>query len=177
MDIEGRIERVEDDLRLFQVEFERFFRGERATPPEEIRQRVLGDLRNLRTAKLQGVADTFRVSQLEARFNSYSELFNRRTRDFEMGGRRRVVTGTYVDVDRGVIFGERVDQKAAEALYRGLHRRGAEPRFDLETFQGYLDRQREAIRAKTGCSHVQFRLSDEAGRTKLKAKPVTTGTS
>ncbi|MEM7048747.1 MAG: MXAN_5187 C-terminal domain-containing protein [Acidobacteriota bacterium] len=173
MSIEGRLERINADLREFQIEFERFFRGQRVTPPDEIRQRIQAELRHVRQAPGKGVAENFMVAQAEARFNSYSELFNRRVRDLEMGGRKIRPKGATVDVDRGVVFGERVEGQAVEALYRGLHRQGKDPRFDLDTFRSYLERQRDAIRKKTGCQNVQFRLSSENGHTKLKAKPVS----
>jgi len=50
---------------------------------------------------------------------------------------------------------------------------GAEgPRFDLASFGSYLQRQSAAIRAKTGCAEVQFRLAAEDGKLKLKARPL-----
>jgi len=43
---------------------------------------------------------------------------------------------------------------------------------ELEAFRGYISRQIESIRIKTGCDAVQFRLATEEGKLKLKAKPV-----
>jgi hypothetical protein len=43
---------------------------------------------------------------------------------------------------------------------------------DYQSFCRYLERQAEAIRARTGCSGVRFRLASEGGRIKLKAKPI-----
>jgi len=63
------------------------------------------------------------------------------------------------------------------ALYHGLaggdagdKREG--PRFDLASFGSYLERQAAAIRVKTGCEEVQFRLAAEDGKLKLKARPL-----
>jgi hypothetical protein len=66
-----------------------------------------------------------------------------------------------------------VPDAAARALYEGLTRdpRSAE-RLDYQSFCRYLERQAEAIRARTGCSGVRFRLASEGGRIKLKAKPI-----
>ena len=56
-----------------------------------------------------------------------------------------------------------------------LARRGAAAKLDLESFRSYLARQIEEIRAKTGAEQVQFRLTEEQGKVKLKARPVGPG--
>ena len=63
--------------------------------------------------------------------------------------------------------------EAVEALYQGLASRpGDGPKFDLDSFEKYLARQVAALREKTGCDQVQFRLAEEDGKLKLKARPV-----
>jgi hypothetical protein len=59
-----------------------------------------------------------------------------------------------------------------EALFAGLARAGGAARLDLESFRGYLEKQAAEIRAKTGAERVQFRLAQEEGKIKLKARPV-----
>ena len=39
-------------------------------------------------------------------------------------------------------------------------------------FRAYIDRQAEAIRKKTGCAEIQFRIAVEEGKMKLKARPL-----
>lgn len=164
------------DIRRLQIDFERFFNGGLPFPPDELRTRLQTQIRNLRTLNLSSV-DSFRLGDLEARFNSYNELFNRRIRDREEGrhqGARPLVIAEKPRYDpaAGIIFGANVDPAAVEALYQGLAGRGEGPRFDLDSFQTYLARQAAALREKTGCSEVQFRLADEDGKLKLKARPV-----
>ena len=77
------------------------------------------------------------------------------------------------DPRRGVELGESLDPAAVEALYHGLSRGpGGGPRFDLESFRGYLEKQVGALRQRTGCARVRFRLEPEGDRLKLKAKPL-----
>lgn len=182
MSLDQHIERVGRELDALRVEFEKFFAGARQTPPEEMREGIRVDLRRLRTYPMTQLADSFRITQLEARFNSYSELFNRRVRDREEG--RRTVRSlpaaaagsALVDglaADHGVTVRGAVAADDARALYEALARDHAHPpQFDLDSFRSYLQRQTEAIRAKTGCSEVRFRLAEEGGRIKLKAKPI-----
>jgi len=172
-----RIDRVSEEIDAFRVEFEKFFAGARQTPPEELRERIRGALRRLRADPTTQLADNFRIGQLEARFNSFSEMFNRRVREREegRGPSRPAVPPPPAEPDaaRGVVVDGPVADAAARALYEGLTRdpRSAE-RFDYQSFRRYLERQAEAIRARTGCSGVRFRLASEGGRIKLKAKPI-----
>ena len=73
----------------------------------------------------------------------------------------------------GIVITDRIDEAAVEALYQGLQRQqSGAPAMDRATFRGYIARQVEVIREKTGCRSVQFRLAAEEGKLKLKAKPV-----
>jgi hypothetical protein len=172
------LDHLSRDIQQLRVDFERFFNGGLPLPPEELRGRVQAQLRQLRGANLTSV-DSFRLGDLEARYNSYNELFNRRLRDTEEGRHSAARPAPppaprHHDPARGIVFGDRLDPAAVEALYQGLAAApGDAPRFDLDSFQTYLQRQMAAIREKTGCSQVQFRLADEDGKVKLKARPVT----
>lgn len=172
------IDRLARDVQQLRIDYERFFNGNLPLPPEELRNRVQTQIRNLRNASQPTAVDTFRLSDLEARFNSYGELYNRRLRDQEEGRQRHAARAAQAapprhDPEKGIVFGERVDPAAAEALYQGLAASpGDAPRFDLDTFQTYLAKQVASIREKTGCSEVQFRLASEEGKLKLKARPV-----
>jgi hypothetical protein len=171
------LDQLARDIRQLQIDFERFFNGGLPLPPEEQRTRVQAQLRNLRNLNMPSAVDSFRLNDLEARFNSYNELFNRRVRDIEEGRRGHKVFA-FVEKQRfdprgGIVFGSEIDPEAAEALYHGLSAgAGDGPRFDLDSFQTYLRRQTEAIRQKTGCEEVQFRVAEEEGKLKLKARPV-----
>lgn len=171
------LDHLQRDVRQFQVDFERFFNGGLPLPPEELRNRIQAQLRNLRNTNITAAVDNFRLNDLEARYNSYNEMFNRRLRDVEEGrGPHRVVA--FVEKPRfdprgGIVFGPEIDSAAAEALYHGLvSGPGDGPKFDLDSFQTYLRRQTESIRQKTGCDEVQFRVAEEDGKLKLKARPV-----
>ncbi|PYQ56789.1 MAG: hypothetical protein DMF53_24485 [Acidobacteria bacterium] len=167
------------DIQQLRVDFERFFNGALPFPPDELRGRVQAQIRQLRgMSNLATAVDSFRLSDMEARFNSYNELFNRRLRDSEEGRHLAARPAPppaprRYDPAQGIVFGDRIDPQAAEALYQGLAASpGDGPRFDLDSFQTYLARQVTAIREKTGCTQVQFRLAAEDGKIKLKARPV-----
>jgi hypothetical protein len=173
------LDQLNREVQQLRVDFERFFNGALPFPPEELRGRVQAQIRNLRGMSNGATAvDSFRLSDLEARFNSYNELFNRRLRDSEEGRHPAARPASppaprRYDPAQGIVFGDRVDPEAAAALYQGLvSAPGDTPRFDLDSFQTYLTRQVTAIREKTGCTQVQFRLATEDGKVRLKARPV-----
>jgi len=176
--ISEALDQLDRDIQRLRVDFERFFNGALPFPPDEQRTRVQAQIRNLRGTSMLSAVDSFRLGDLEARFTSYNELFNRRVRDLEEGRHAAhrpapAPESKRYDPEKGIVFGDRVDPEAAEALYQGLAASpGDAPRFDLDSFQTYLTRQVAAIREKTGCSQVQFRLAAEDGKLKLKARPV-----
>lgn len=174
------IDSLEARVRSFRIECERFFNGALPIPPEGLRDQVRARLRQLQERPGLNHADRFRINQIEARFNSYVELFNRRLREQEEGRSRAAIqaaqeTGSRFDLEQGVEVGPNVEGEVVEALYNGLSKSAGSPRFDLESFRSYLEEQNAAIRAKTGCTRVRFRLATEGGRTKLKVKPLEAG--
>lgn len=179
MSYQREIDLLDRAIRDLKIDFERFFSGALPIPPEALRTNVQSQLRRLRNANLKSAVDIFRLSSLEARFNTYNELFNRRLREYEEG--RGTAAGAAPparrhDPQKGVLLGDRIDPDAVEALYGGLARgSGHNPRFDLDSFRQYLEQQVAAIRKKTGCDQVQFRLANEGDKMKLKAKPVGGG--
>ena len=181
-----QLDLLADGIEKFKIEFERFLAGATVIPPDEPKARLVRELRELRNANLRASADQFRLASLEARFNSYSELFNRRLRDREEGRGARPVRAVAAAPERrfdalsGVVVTDRLEAEAVDALYQTLTRRmqapaaaSAAPAMGLDTFRGYLSQQIESIRLKTGCEAVQFRIATEDGKLKLKAKPVS----
>ncbi|HLX10176.1 MAG TPA: MXAN_5187 C-terminal domain-containing protein [Thermoanaerobaculia bacterium] len=193
------IDRLAADIRQLRVDFERFFSGALHLPPDELRRRVQLQLRQLRNVNAMSAVERFRLGDLEARHNSYDELYSRRLRDREESRQRSghappppsaAAPATRYDPGTGIVIGESPDPRAIAALYEGLGAAaatgapaaagtaeapgggGAGPRFDLASFGSYLQRQAAAIRDRTGCDEVQFRLATEDGTVKLKARPV-----
>jgi hypothetical protein len=169
------IDRLSRDIAQLRVEYERFFSGGIKLPPEELRNSVERQFRGLRNANLTTAVDNFRLADLEGRHNTYTELFNRRLRDLEEGRRAPrppAPEPSPFDVSRGIVVAGPIAAAAAEALFQGLAAGGEATRFDLGTFHSYLERQAASIRDKTGCREVQFRLANEDGKVKLKARPI-----
>lgn len=170
---EARIGALARKVERFRIDGQRFFAGDLKLPPDELRGQITTELRRLQSSKLATAADSFRLGSIEAQYNSHVELFGRRLRASEqgVGGRRSAPPKPYHDPRKGVVFGR---DGAVEALYKELYlRRGkGKPKMDLERFRSHLHKQAEAIRTKTGCAEIQFRIAEEGNKMKIKAKPI-----
>ena len=159
----------------FRIDGQRFFAGDLKLPPDDLKEEIKRGLKRLHGSKLATSADFFRLGSLEARFNSQSELFGRRLRERELGGSRPRVERPELahDPSEGVVLSR---EGAVEALYKGLYLSDSgsksKPALDLERFREHLAKQAEAIRAKTGAEDIQFRIAEEDGKMKIKAKPI-----
>lgn len=169
------VERLERDVRQLKIDQQRFLARDLDIPPEEESLRIGRELRRLQNLQTLGSAERFRLTTLEAQYNSNKQLFDRRLREFELGGRRKPVrVEPQHDPYTGVVVGAKGSPGAVEALYQGMYMRDGKssPKMDLERFRSHLERQVETIRAKTGARDIQFRIAQEDGKLKIKAKPI-----
>ncbi len=175
--LERDIDRLAASVRRFRIDSQRFFGGELKLPPDELREKITSDFRRLRGASLKGAVANYRLGTLEAKFQSHLDLFGRRLRGREESDRRlsAEVKKPAPDPREGVVIGPGADSSAVEALYQGLYR--SNPKMDPERFRTYIHRQAEAIRAKTGCREIRFRIAVQDGKMKLKARPIHHGSS
>lgn len=177
--LDERLMDLDQSIRRFRIDFERFFSGNLPMPPEQLRINITNLIKDLRTEHMKAVAHRFRFNALEAKFNALLVLFNRRLREFELGkqdSRPGAPTAVEYDPTRGVVIDGRPSAAAAQALFQGLYAdTEVGPKADFGKFQGYLEKQVEKIRQKTGCTSVSFRVASEKGKLKLKAKAVKGG--
>jgi len=169
------IDNLQKRVEEFRVESERFLSGAIIRPPDEIADRIRRSIRNLYTENIQSAVEQFRLSALEARFNTLSEFYNRRQREQEESTSSRRSSGAIeiskLDARRGVRLQAGTEEGKIRVLHTALSRQGA-MELDLPAFQRYLDNQIRKIQSKTGCSEVSFRVAEENGKIKLKARPV-----
>ena len=169
----AELDRLEQDLNTLRVDFERFFNGDLDVPPEQFRESIRGQIASLAQSTKSPV-DAFRFGALEARFHSWSELFNRRLRNVELQHKtvRKTRRLNVADPSEGIVLGKHIYAAGVAPLHRHLYRDQPAGAMDLDSFATYLARQHQLIRDRTGCEKVSFRIVEEDGKKKLKAKPV-----
>ena len=180
MELEQKIQMLERDLREQVKNWERFFAGRLRVPPEIERTRLAQRLRTLAEQTFTRRADQFRVEQIQHRFMSYSQNWERMLREREEGRNAPAETGpglrtrpvvepangptvTSVDTsESGSIYDRYVAAK--EGLGLGV-------RIDRSEFESQLERQRTQLENKLG-RKVQFEVRVEDGKVKLAARKV-----
>lgn len=178
-----QLDALEHDLRGMRIEFERFFGGGIDVAPEQLVLDLAVRIRDLRS-QTHGAVEAFRLGSLEAQFNSYREMFQRRLRNRELGiaearrSQQPVAAAAapepaVLDPRQGVVVRDRVPSAVAEALHRELCQGNSRlGKVDSATLLGFLERQASNLRARTGCTSVRFRVVHEDGELRLKARPV-----
>jgi hypothetical protein len=181
MDLEQKIQMLERDLREQVKNWERFFSGGLRVPPEVERTRFAQRLRSLAEQTFTRRADQFRVEQLQHRFMSYSQNWERMLREREEGRLARDPsvqphTHPHIEEANGPTVTS-VDQSGRGPLYdryvAAKRQLGLDVRMSRSEFDTQLEQQREQLQNKLG-RQVQFEVRVEDGKVKLAARKVRT---
>ena len=168
---------LEKEFRDLATLWERFFSGDIRVPPSQKRIHLQQRLRLLLdNPGVSRRADSFRLEQLQHRFATYSQNWERQLRDREEGRSKFPLNKGYqspipaqpntsppasVKTDSGEsLFDRFKDAKSGLGQNMGM---------DRETFEKKIAAQRKALEAKMG-SAVRFDIRVEDGRVKLTAK-------
>ncbi len=173
-DMKELLDRIEEEIAGIKRQYDLFFQGIRRSEPSDKRREVEETVRRMGQRKIVNSNDQFRFHSLQSRFYSLSNLWVRMVRDLEEGRMKRDSSGTLVrgpspppdPVDPAHIekvIAELVEARRACGLPEGEEK-------DLsETREALLVRARE-ISGKSGGRKVEFRISVEAGKPKVKAR-------
>jgi hypothetical protein len=180
MDLEQKIQMLERDLREQARNWERFFSGGLRVPPEIERTRFAQRLRSLAEQTFNRRADQFRVEQLQHRFMSYSQNWERMLRDREEGrlarGEGSSSSRTYPQIEEtnGPTVTS-VDSSESGSLYdryvAAKRQLGLRVQMGRSEFDQQLERQRGQLEKKHG-REFQFEVRVEDGKVKLGARKV-----
>lgn len=197
MSITEDLELLEKSLRELQVGWEKFFGGVDKKPPTEVKGRVEALLKRYAYAEMRNNTERFRYQNLQARYNTFNELWSKRLRAIEEG-KPLGVHGLKADIlppPRPVplpepaaapraaahsgevrVRGAEADAEAVRALYdRFLDERkktGESGAVKFDSFQKLIAQQAGRILKEKGAHAVDFRLETKDGKVSLKAKPV-----
>ena len=164
------IKHLEEQIRQYRVEYQRFFNGESQLPPEVQADQIRRRLNHLNGISQLTSVEQFRLNGLEGRYNSLSELFSRRLRDMDYSERRTPGTplpgGT-----TAVVLDPSTSADEVASLFDTLYAQ-RNTNVVLEDFHAYLLKQATKIRQRTGCNRVRFSIASTDGKLKLKVRPL-----
>jgi hypothetical protein len=198
---EDTIKRLDQEIRILRIESERFFSGDLRQPPERARDDLQNSIRTLHNASQSpNFAERFRISALEAKFNSFNELYMRRMRKHEYGDMILKSPGSSTSKPRpprqeGKALGSNGSNGSADsasrvqiskvlntqepsldtlrALYGEIQNATpSRPLPDFQKFSQTLSSQLGKLHTTTGCREVQIKCTPNGGKLKLVVKPV-----
>jgi len=168
----GMLDRLELDLLALKHEYDLFFNGKRRAEPMKERKELETKLLVGSRRTMVGNADQLRFNNLSGRYWTYANLWTRTVRDLEEGRMRRDSGGKVARVSGEQ--GEPVDRehvdRAAEALLEARLSCGlAVDPSDIPSLRETLYARAREISASSGGKKVEFLVSVEEGKPKVKA--------
>ena len=193
--IEEDLSQIEKDIRTLKIEYEQYFGGGRKRPPADTQWRVESLMKRYgdRGGEMS-YAQRFRYTNLAQTFAKYCEIWRKKLKEREEGTTKRhfgaaakaieaeraiaetavsqpsratAFTMTFSDPERE---GAKIDQ-----LYRKLveartktGEKGGTPSF--EEFGKFVREKTKQLKSKKAASQVEYTVSVEDGRVKLKAR-------
>jgi len=164
--MKNALDRIEADLNELRRQYDLFFQGIRRIEPQEERKVLGWMVHRMGQRKLPNTSDQFRFSSLQNRFNSYSRLWIRMIRDLRDSGGK--ITR------RAPLSEETIPPDQLEQVLEQL--KSARQECGMTTEEKDLNALREMLRAraaeiagKSGARRVEFRVTIEGGKPKIKA--------
>lgn len=183
---------LDTKLKQLKFEYEQYFLGSRPREPILVRADVNKLVTKYSNVGIQNTALRFKFNNLCARFFTMRRQWDETLRKIEAGTYERHIFKAKLNerarsddvADAPIAAAERANETTAGgtdlfAAYVDAKGRCGEDVTNLsrEKLDQLVARQRAAIREKTGCDDVRFRVVVEDGKAKLKATPVKARTA
>ena len=172
-DLKITLDRMAADLDALKHQYDLFFQGGRRSEPMKERRELESRILVLSRRSIVNGADQLRFSNLQGKYWSFANLWSRTVRDLEEGRLRRDAVGAIArpepekkePADAGHI--DRVARELLEAR-RSCGLAAGDPAELAALRERLVSRARE-ISANSGGKDVEFRVSVENGKPKIKA--------
>jgi len=177
--LERELEELDLALTLLKRDYEIYFAGGLKLPPLEAQRKIEREIRKYSRLTNLNYAQRFRYNNLSARFNSYVDLWTKQMRNKEEGRTPSGIVIQLPDKEKKPARHKSVDIEANQ--YKKLFNDYLQSRkktgeseagVSFERFSEQLTKQKSAIVSRFDCKDVEFHVSVEEGKTKLKAKPI-----
>jgi len=173
-DLKETLDRLEAEIADVKRQYDLFFLGVRRAEPSDLRREVDETIRRMGQRRIINTNDQFRFHTLQSRFYSLSNLWMRMIREMEEGRLARDHSGALVRQAGPLPPKDPVEPSHLEQVIGELSeaRRtcglpaGEE---DLSAIRETLLARAREIAGKTGGKNVEFRISVEDGKPKVKA--------
>lgn len=180
MTVDEELSKLEENIRRLKIEYEAYFSGGQPRAPHDTVFRVETAIKKYSDASRMNFGQRFKFNQLVQKYAVHNDLWRKKLKEKEEGrgrfaGRRRE---TAVPASDGVVRvtcsdpaseKEKVEQllKAVVEAKRAVGE--SVDNLDPMAFAKFVGDKTRQIRDSLGCDKVQFSVSVEAGKVKLKA--------
>ena len=199
--LEEDLARIEEGTFKLQKEWDRFFSGQEKKAPFEAKQRLDRLIRRYLGIEIRNNTERFRFQSLTARYNTLSDLWNRKLRAIEEGrhtpsqwkSKEAPKDAPAPDLPRELpsfdpppaaparmraeirLSTLREDDLGVRTLYeefRSARASVGESEVKFESFKKLISQQRARLLEEKDAIAVDFRVALQDGKVALKAKPV-----
>lgn len=180
MTVEEELTKLDDNIRRLKIEYEAYFNGGAPRAPHDTVFRVESTIKKYSDASKMNFGQRFRFNQLVQKYAVHNDLWRKKLKEKEegrgrFGTRRREVAEPVSDGVVRVVCSdpssekEKIDQllKAVVEAKRTVGE--AVDNIDPLAFARFVGDKTKQIRDSLGCEKVQFSVSVEEGKVKLKA--------
>ena len=181
--IERDLQRLEAGIRQLEAEYNMFFAGRLARPPWETRNRVDALIKQYDRAHIQNYGDRFRFQTLQARYQSFVDLWDRALRAREEGRSGPLAPRKTAAAGEGAKPADRVVRVAAfqdplremdklQELYQSLSEARREVGVEAVPFNRFAElvkSQVDKLQAD-GTREVAFRVAVKDGKVSFTAR-------
>ena len=172
--ITALLNQVEQGIKDLEIAYELYFTGIEKRAPEKLRANLTKKIRNLLALHITQNGLKFKLNSLSYRYQSYSGRWDRILRMIDEGRYQRH-NSLLKNRSESVISrrGKNMDIEGsqAERLYEQLldvHDDCSLKAPSKEQVINFLQKQEEAIKKKFGDKKVEFKVTTEAGKPKIK---------
>ncbi|HKI51033.1 MAG TPA: MXAN_5187 C-terminal domain-containing protein [Geothermobacteraceae bacterium] len=166
--------KLEENIKQLEIRYEQYFAGIEKREPIKDRELLTKQLRVFINRRITQTDLRFRCQNLATRFHSYSNYWDRTLRMIEEGRYHRGRGRTEPPPQDPPLATERQDNNLDHiyndlvAAHNASGSNGAPP--DRAKVAAFLEQQKSKIREKFGDREVEFHVTNENGKPKIKVR-------
>jgi hypothetical protein len=177
MSFQEDMSKLQRYFKLLEREYEQWFAGVVPKPPSDTKKVVEDLVRKYNVTPPRNLSEQSLFMMLQARYTTYNEMWNRRTRLKEEG---RLPGGPEEKIRRSAPAPRSAPQAAPSDHYREVfdsfvaakQKAGeATSKLSYETFRKTLEKQADQLRSARGFKDVNFGVSVKDGKVSVVARP------
>ncbi len=187
-EVEKQLNDLDILIKKLKIEYDIFFAGGKKTPPDNLKARVEKMIQRLLDERGLSFAQKFKFNTLVARYNVYKELWRKKLKQLEEGGRERDeklieellaknITNypQKEEVTSIITTSPETQKEEIKTFYNSLVKKhqevtGKEPSFKFEQFYNFVSKKTAEYRKKYKCKSVEFDIKVDGKNVKIVTK-------